>query len=313
MRIGVWGGGSLGLLWASRLASLFPETVLVTRTREQADAVREEGIQVIRLDGKVERVPVQVVESDRVSSPLDVIMLMVKQRDFASAFHKAVSVCSRAGVIVCWQNGVGHEAVVKKMARIPVVYGAVTTEGALREDAATVRHTGTGKTWMGPLFGMGDVHPRSLRSIVVEADRRWCPVELVVDIQPRIWEKLLINSVINPLTALLEVKNGDLLHLPDSRRLMWAALEEAVAVARTKGIRYEVEDLYRKVEEICRKTAANRSSMYQDLMRGCETEVDWINGGIVKAGRLHDIPTPIHETLMRLMHAKEGRNRQREG
>jgi 2-dehydropantoate 2-reductase len=309
MRIGVWGGGSLGLLWAARLAALYPETVLVTRTREQADAVRNKGIRVIGLDGKVERIPVQAVESDQATASFDVIMLMVKQRDFTSAFHQAISACTPDGVIVCWQNGVGHDAVVKETNHTQVVYGAVTTEGAWRESMTAVRHTGAGKTWMGPLLEKREDHPSSLQSLIVQVDRQWCPVALVDDIQPLIWKKVIINSVINPLTALLEVKNGELLRLKGAGALIRSALEEGVAVVRAKGFRWEVDDIFHEVEVVCEKTATNRSSMYQDVMRGHVTEIDWINGGIVKEGCAHGIPTPIHETLMRLIHAKEERNR----
>jgi 2-dehydropantoate 2-reductase len=173
----------------------------------------------------------------------------------------------------------------------------------------TVRHTGAGQTWMGPLLGKKEDHPASLRSLIAQMDRRWCPVAIEDDIQPRMWKKLIINSVINPLTALLEVKNGELLCLPNAKALIRSALEEGIAVVQAKGFRWEVEDIFHEVEEVCKKTATNRSSMYQDVMRGYVTEVDWINGGIVKEGRVHGIPTPIHETLMQLVHAKEERNR----
>jgi len=309
MRIGVWGGGALGLLWAARLAALYSETVLVTRTRKQADAVRNDGIRVIGLDGKARWMPVQAVESDKAAAPFDAIMLMVKQRDFTSAFYQALSVCAQDGVIVCWQNGVGHDAVVKKTRHTQPVYGAVTTEGAWREDLTTVRHTGAGQTWIGPLLGKQEDHPALLRSLIAQVDRRWCPVSLETDIQSRIWKKLIINSVINPLTALLEVENGELFRLPDARALIRSALEEGVAVVRAMGYRWEVDDVFHEVAEVCEKTATNRSSMYQDLMRGHMTEVDWINGGIVKEGQARGIQTPIHETLMRLVHAKEVRSR----
>ncbi|MDN4594956.1 ketopantoate reductase family protein [Polycladomyces subterraneus] len=309
MRIGVWGGGALGLLWAARLATLYPETVLVTRTREQADAVQYEGIHVIGQDGDVEQIPVQAVESNKVTDSFDVIMLMVKQRDFTTAFHQALSTCTPDGVVVCWQNGVGHDAVAKETHHTQEVYGAVTTEGAWRESMTTVRHTGTGQTWMGPLLGKREDHPSSLRSFIDRVDRRWCPVALEDDIQPRIWRKLIINSVINPLTALLEIENGELLRLPDAVALIREALEEGVAVVRAKGFRLEVDDIFNEVKVVCEKTATNRSSMYQDLMRGQLTEIDWINGGIVKEGRAYGIPTPIHETLIRLIHIKEKRNR----
>ncbi|PKO20510.1 MAG: hypothetical protein CVU38_19720 [Chloroflexi bacterium HGW-Chloroflexi-1] len=116
-----------------------------------------------------------------------------------------------------------------------------------------------------------------------------------------LWGKAVVNAAINPLTALWRVPNGELLASADRRALLAALAKEAAAVAVARGVVLPYPDPVARVEEVCRATAANHSSMLQDVERGRPTEIDSINGVIVAEGRRLGAPTPVNETVWRLV------------
>ena len=116
-----------------------------------------------------------------------------------------------------------------------------------------------------------------------------------------IWGKLVINAAINPLTALLRVKNGELLERPSAREMMRELAIETANVARAENIQLPFDDPVKAAEDVARKTAANTSSMLQDILRGALTEIDAICGAVVMAGQKHGIETPANKACWQLV------------
>jgi 2-dehydropantoate 2-reductase len=113
----------------------------------------------------------------------------------------------------------------------------------------------------------------------------------------------VINAAINPLTAILDVPNGELLSSPSARELSAALAREVAAVAKAKGIALTFPDAAVAAEDVARHTAANFSSMLQDARRGALTEIDAICGAIVQAGEDAGVPTPVNATMWKLVAA----------
>jgi len=128
-------------------------------------------------------------------------------------------------------------------------------------------------------------------------------VETVEDAQSLIWGKLVINAAINPLTALLKVKNGELLERTFVRELLQALARETANVANAENVILPFDDPIAKAEEVALKTAANTSSMLQDVLRGAPTEIDAICGAVVQAAEKHKIGAPINWTCWQLVRA----------
>jgi 2-dehydropantoate 2-reductase len=130
--------------------------------------------------------------------------------------------------------------------------------------------------------------------------------ELTEQIEELIWEKLLVNVGINALAALTGLKNGELLDHPETLMLMEAMVSEAAQVARAKGIRIHA-DPFQKVIEVARATGANRCSMGQDLDHRRRTEIDVINGAVVREAKRLGIPVPYNEMITALVKVIERR------
>jgi 2-dehydropantoate 2-reductase len=128
-------------------------------------------------------------------------------------------------------------------------------------------------------------------------------VEIVAEALDLLWSKLVINAAINPLTALLGVPNGELLRRPSAQALMGTVATEAAAVAAARGQVLTFSDPVAAAAAVAQRTAVNHSSMLQDVQRGAPTEIDAINGAIVKAGEMQNVPTPNNHTLWLLIKA----------
>jgi 2-dehydropantoate 2-reductase len=129
-------------------------------------------------------------------------------------------------------------------------------------------------------------------------------VEYLEDVSSILWEKLIANALINPLTALFEVPNGFLLQEPDILRMMRQLFDEASAVANQAEQKIN-EETWQEILTICRNTSRNTSSMLQDLRCGKQTEIEAITGYIVRKGNEYGISTPMHETLRQVIRLKE--------
>jgi 2-dehydropantoate 2-reductase len=125
------------------------------------------------------------------------------------------------------------------------------------------------------------------------------------DLEGAIWGKLVINGGINALTAITRLNNGRLLEFEGTRGVMRVAVTEAVMVAKAKGIKLAHKDPLTQVEEVCRLTATNVSSMLQDILAKRRTEIDAINGAVAKIGNELGVPTPVNSLLTSLVYTIE--------
>ena len=124
------------------------------------------------------------------------------------------------------------------------------------------------------------------------------------DVEALVWGKIVINAAINPITALLNISNGQLLEIQPARNLAAGIVREAVAVVVALGIQLPYPDPQVAMEAVARRTAANRSSMLQDIQRGAPTEIDAICGAIVRTGEQTGVPTPLNRALWQLVKAR---------
>jgi 2-dehydropantoate 2-reductase len=187
------------------------------------------------------------------------------------------------------------------------IYAAVTTEGARREAPFAVDHTGSGTTEIG-LAEMPKLMPEAAadnqKKLVGTLILAGFDAVMSKQIHNSVWNKLLINAAINPLTAILRKPNGDLLQSERARQLMQALAAEGLAVAIAAGIT-PAADLEHRIAEVCLSTARNRSSMLQDLEAGRITENEWISGAIVRLAERHGVPVPVTETIYRIVYELE--------
>ncbi|MCP3771969.1 2-dehydropantoate 2-reductase [Paenibacillus sp. MZ04-78.2] len=321
-RFTVIGAGALGTLFAVRLSEAGHEVEVVVRRAERKAEIEAAGLRLIDAVSRSEEQSARAVITafprvrlwgeeeafgENNGREPHFILLAVKQS--AITGELGLELGRRMGSsawVVCLQNGIGHLETLAAHVPAERLLSAVTTEGAMISTAGEAVYTGCGMTWVGAAGKeRTEVSEIAQKNLVFWLQLAGFSASMSKNISSRIWQKLLINAVINPLTALLRVPNGELLNLPGAGELMRALYEEGVTLARALDIRLE-PDLWEQLLEVCRRTANNRSSMLQDVMAGRLTEIDAITGGLLRVADRSGIALPTHLTVYRLIKATEG-------
>lgn len=292
MHVVIFGTGAMACLFGSRLSAV-AEVTLVGRWIAAIQAIRDRGILVEDSRGvQTARVRAQFLDETPVKA--DLAIVLVKSWQTGSVAALLEQYLSPIGLAVSLQNGLGNVEILG-----PRACAGSTGMGATVLAPAHVRIGGTGQTFA----AVPDCVIRLLRSAGFDA--AGCSREEADNL---LWGKLCVSCGINALTGLLRVENGKLLEMPGACALMESAAMECALVARAKGVRLPFRDPVARVREVAGSTAANRSSMYQDLLRRAPTECDAIYGSVVREAGLQGVDVPVNRVLMTLVQALVKRN-----
>lgn len=289
MKITVVGAGAMGSLLGALLSKVHAVT-LIGRPAHAA-TIRTRGL---RIDGQAS-FTAQVDARDKVDGlpPPDLVLLTVKAHDTKAALAAMTPLIGPNTILVTAQNGLGNwEAAQQAYPRNPVLAASVTY-GAFLKEAGSVQWNGTGEIVIG-----GRVpDAMHVRAAVSAFEAAGLQVKASENVQGTLWLKAIINTSINPLTAIHRVANGRLLSDPSLLAQMRAACKEAESVAIAEGVSLGTNEVWPLVENVARMTASNRSSMLQSIERGQRTEIDAITGEILATARRHGISCPTNTAL----------------
>jgi len=297
MQFLIVGPGAMGCLFASRLSRAGYDVTLLDYIKERAEKINQQGIMVEGVTGEY-TVNVPVVVGETGSQP-DYVLICVKAIKTREASEAIEPWLPRKSVVVTLQNGIGNIETLTEIFGKERVLGGVTAEGATVLGWGKIRHAGRGST----IFGPEGSPERPSKRLVSAFNKAGFKTESTANVEGLIWGKLIINVGINALTAITRLKNGRLPELKGTRSVMEEAVKEAVAVANAKKIQFPYHDPLGRVMDVCRDTAGNISSMLQDVLNKKVTEVDFINGAIVREGEALGISTPINRILTSLVQA----------
>jgi 2-dehydropantoate 2-reductase len=302
MKTVIMGAGAMGGLFGGLLTLSGENVWLVGNKKEQVDTISSVGL-TFEEKGKPQIIPMKATSDVASAGKADLVIFFVKTYDTEQAVLDALILEKEDTIFLTLQNGLGNEEVIcKRIDRKKVVLG-VTNHGATLLGPGHIHHAGWGKTEIGELDGR--VTERANR-IALIFQRAGIETHVSSQIYDLIWEKLLINVGINALTALTGLKNGQLLDYPETLRLMEALVSEAAEVAKKKGIRIEGNPI-EKVRKIAEATRGNRSSMGQDFDYKRRTEIDSINGAIVREAKNLGISAPYNQMITDLIKVIENR------
>lgn len=296
MRTVIVGAGAMGSLFGGLLTLSGEEVWLVDIWKEHIDTICSKGLD-IEEKGETRTVAINATSEVTSVGKADLVLIFVKTYHTEKAVSDALVLQKEGTVFLTLQNGLGNEeAICRQVDRKKVLLG-VTNQGATLLGPGHIRHAGWGKTFIGEL-------DRSLSNRASEIAQLFRKAKIETEISSNVyhlvWEKLLINVGINALAALTGLKNGEILDHPETLRLMEALVSEAVEVARRKGIEVAGNPVD-KVKGVAEATRTNRCSMGQDLDHMRRTEIDAINGAVVReAGRL-GIPVPCNQMITDLV------------
>jgi 2-dehydropantoate 2-reductase len=294
------GPGAMGSLFGGLLSRAGEELWLVGYRKEQVETICSVGL-TLEEKGKSQIIPMKATPDVTSVGKADLVIFFVKTYDTERAVSDSLVLEKEDTVFITLQNGLGNEeAICKKIDRKKVMLG-VTGHGATLLRPGHVRHAGWGKTFVGELDHRITDRATRIAQMFCKAG---IETEASPNIHDQVWGKLVVNAGINALTALTGFKNGQLLDYPETARLMERLVFEAAQVARRKGVHIE-EDPIEKVRKAAEATRENRSSMGQDFDHRRRTEIDAINGAVVREAQALGIPVPFNQAVTDLVKAIE--------
>jgi len=296
LKIYFLGAGALGCAIGGTLAGAGSDVTLIDRYQAHVDAINRDGL--IMKEGDRERSVKVKAATDCSGLPhADLVIVLVKSFHTRDAIESAKSVVGPDTVVMSLQNGLGHEDILADVVGTShVLAGKTYVGGVLQGPGRTVAGTRGKRTIIGELDG--SISARA-KAIAAEFERADLPTTVSDNIVGTMWDKLLINVATGALSGITGLTYGGLYAVPESEACGTGAVAEAMTVARVAGVKLSIgapRDAWVMAAEGL--PAEFRTSILQSLDKGASTEIDFINGAVVRAGQRHGVPTPVNETLV---------------
>lgn len=327
MKITVVGAGAMGSLVAARLTDSMnsqasngnPDThlddvLLYGRPSEHLETLRKHGLELTERDGQVTNVKMHVSADPADVAGSDVIIVLTKAWATAEACAPLAAYIERHTIVLTLQNGLGNAHTLRDVLSHdgirPHVWMGVTTQAAVRTAPGKVVHTTDGITAIGRRTPEINDRLAGLASLLRENGWR---TNAVGDIHRWVWRKLALNCALNPTTALAAVPTRAVAQDPDLLHAATMIIEEVVAVAEKEGVHLHTETLVDVMVNFALTTANPFTSMLVDLEQGLRTEIEAINGAVVRHARRHNVQVPNNAMVQRLVKAHERGHRPEQG
>lgn len=296
MKIGIIGAGAMGSLYGG-LLSKKNDVYLIDIWKEHIDCINKDGLKIV--EDKVENIVYPKATTDSKLVPhLDLVIVFVKSIHTLKAIQSNQDMICDDTVVLSLQNGYGNTEDIETVVKRENIIIGTTSHGATLLAPGKIKHAGVGMTYIGSLDEKSKYKAEKIKEIM-----EYCGIDTEVseNILELIWSKLIVNIAINPLTAILKIENGKLLESSYSLGLMKDLVYESVSIAKELGLNFEKDETLEKVKSVAKNTYSNKSSMLQDILNKRETEIDKINGAVVKVGEKVGISTPINSTIVKLV------------
>ncbi len=302
-KIAIVGGGSIGTVLAYALNISGIKPMIIHRSWDRLSIIKRRGLKLILRNGEEVTVVAEHTHYSLLPKPvIDVAFIAVKAYDVKDAALRLKGLLKKDSIVITCQNGLWSAETVSRVVEGSSVAIAVLNVGAYR-DGEVVRLTGVGESYLGYLRG-------SNQQLLEEIAQALSPinVRLAQNINGYRWVKLGVNAGINPVTALLGIRNGELLKDEHALEIATLAAAEVKEIAKATGIKLP-KDPISELLRVASLTSDNYSSMFQDILNGRRTEVDYINGAVYIEGLKYGVKALVNYTLWKLVKGLESVNR----
>lgn len=299
-KIAVVGAGAVGGYFGGMLARAGAPVVFIGRPAF-VDAIKQNGLFLDTVPFQ-ERVTVEASTDLAAARDANIILFCVKTTDTAETAGAMARVLAKDVVIISMQNGVDNAEQIEAASALKALPAAVYVAASVPAPG-TVKHVGRGDLVLGP---KNEITER----VAAVFNRANVPCRISENLAGELWTKLVWNCALNALSALGKVTYGEILASADSRQLLETTVYEVLAVAKASGIQpaglEDPKTALAGAYKVAQSMAATRSSTAQDMMRGKKTEIDSLNGFIVRRARELNIAVPVNHALFTLVKLAEG-------
>lgn len=301
MKIGIIGAGAMGCLYACLLSEK-NDVVLLDIDKNTVDAINRDGVFMKETNSDAEKnYKLKAKISGKAGGPFDLLIVFVKDTATRAAVACNQSLISDDTVLLSLQNGLGNFEILEEFAHKDQILLGTTKHNCVTLGAGKIYHSGAGVTHIGSPSG----NQATAKRIVAAFSDSGIESEACDNVKCLLWEKLFINMTINSVTALLDAHISVVAENEHARKVVAELLSEAVAVAAKDGAEFDYDTVYNDVINTAAVLGTGKASMCQDIENKRKTEIDFINGAVVRLGEKYAVETPYHAMITALIHARE--------
>jgi 2-dehydropantoate 2-reductase len=302
MRIVMIGAGAMGGVFGARFARAGADIVLYDHDAEHVAAIKETGLYVSTPTGDI-HLPIPAMTEIGTVGPVDGAVVLVDSNATTAAAIAAARVVPADGFVLTLQNGIGNiEALTAVLGEERVLAGS-TYNSAAKLAPGRVIHSNVGETVIGKPDGRGSAHIAAMAELFSRAD---LPIATSNNVLGHVWMKFVLNVAINPVAAMTGLRPGEIMRSPAARKLLEHVLDEALAVVAAKGVRLSEADPRAAVLDHAYERY-NRPSMLQHVEQGRRTEVEALNGALLREAAAFGLACPFNEALVLAIRSIDGR------
>jgi 2-dehydropantoate 2-reductase len=301
VKVAVVGAGGIGSVFGGRLAAAGHEVWLIHRRPEVVDALQRHGLH-LTASAENEYIPVHATLDPQEAGVVDLVLITTKSFDTRAAAENSRQLVREGTCVLTLQNGLGNLETIAEVLGAERSLLGMTYLGAAVRGPGHVAFTAPGPTFIGEANAELSARVLDLAQAFSAAG---IPTQATEHLWDLVWGKLVINAALNATCAMLGADGNDILACAAASQLTGAVAEETARVAAALGIKLPYADAAERVWQHCRDITTSKPSMLQDMERNRPTEIDAINGAVVRAGQRAGVPTPYNEALLLLVRARE--------
>ena len=301
MRIAIIGVGAMGMLFAGLLSKGGNDVYLLTRNKKTEKILKKTGIKISGITKttipssklKITTNPAEIYRPD-------LVIILVKSHDTISTVPSIKKMTGKNTVILTLQNGLGNHEILSEFIGKKRIISGTTSESSTLVKSGDIVHTGKGKT----IIEEGDFSGQ------VAGIFNRCGIKTVLSdkIESVIWSKLVLNCAINPVAAISGVRNGEIINYKNLFEVAVEAGKEVVTVAKKMKIKIQFPDVAQIIKNVCNATSKNTNSMLADILSKRKTEIDSLNGAVIKIAEKLKVPVPVNKSLYEIVKKSEKSN-----
>jgi 2-dehydropantoate 2-reductase len=305
-KVAVLGAGAMGCLFGGLMAEKGLDVVLIDVWKEHVDAINKNGLKMDGHGGD-RFIKIKATTDPSTLKTVDAIIIMCKATALKTALTNSKNIIGDNTMLMSFQNGIGHEAIMQEIAGKDKVLGGTTTQASNIVGPGHIKNHGSLPSWIGEYEGgMSD----RVSDLAETFTAHNLETIAVADIKKRKWMKLFALTAIGPLSSVFNLHHTDLYitnkNQKVSRSLGKQIILETRAVAKADGVDVTEDECLEMFNKIVDSKQTNKSSMCFDILNKRKTEIEFINGAVAKIGKSHGIKTPMNDLMYNMIMVKEG-------
>ena len=306
LNVGVLGAGAMGCLFGGLLAEKGLKVTLIDVWKEHIDAINKNGLKMDGFGGD-RFIKINATNDPKSISPVDVVIVMCKATALEQALTNAKSIVGDKTVLMSFQNGIGHEAIMQNIVGVNKVLGGTTTQASNILGPGHIKNHASLPSWIGEYEGGLSDRVKDIAETFTAYGLETIASD---NVKKRKWMKLFALTAVGPLSAIFDMHHTELYVTNKesklARELGKQIILETRKVAQADGVEVSEDECLEMFLKIVDSNQTNKSSMAFDIQYKRKSEIDFINGSVSKIGKKHGVPTPLNDMLYKIIKVKEG-------